>query len=445
MGSVGHGKQLHFGETTSRDVASAAELAGTPFYLYDESFIVERCRELNSIPSAFGLSLRYAMKANPNRAILALIARQHIGIDASSLNEVRRAHGAGIPYSSIMLTTQEVPLGRDRAELERMMAVGLRYNVCSLRQLEMVAPYASSRKTPLAIRVHPGRGSGESATRNTGDKYSCFGVHLTDLERALAIARDGGISFDTVHVHIGSGGDPEAWKQNVDRELGFVESSFPRATRVSFGGGLRTARMPGEEEAHPHALGAYAAERIRELHRRTGRKLVMELEPGTYLMANAGYLVTSLIEVKQTGPGGYRFLVCDGGMEVNARPLLYGSRHPFYVVRKDGGLLSSEFDPGALDPANDLRVVVGRCCESGDCQSLDADRHIVPRLMAEPEPGDYVVIGGCGAYCSGMSPFNYNSHLQAPEILRRSSGRLDLIRRKQTMAQLTANELPLRR
>jgi len=437
--------KLHFGNVGGKEVAAAARSAGTPLYLYDEGFLLERCREISSMPNAFGLAPRYAMKANSSRALLQLIASQGFGIDASSLNEARRAHAAGIALRSIQLTTQEVPLGRDRTDLERMMGAGMRYCVCSLRQLDLVAGFAAAKRLPLSLRIHPGEGSGESATRNTGDKYSCFGVHLRDMDRALETAGGRGIVFDTVHVHIGSGGDPAKWQENVDRELGFVERYFPQAGRVNFGGGLRVARMPDEGAADVTALGNFAKRKIEEFHARTGRKLVMEVEPGTYLMANAGYLVTTVIDVKSTGPDGFQFLVCDGGMEVNARPLLYGSRHPFYVVSRDGQILSSEFDLSGLDPAKDLRVVVGRCCESGDSQSLDAEGHIVPRLMAEPRVGDYLVIGGCGAYCASMTPFSYNSHTQAPELLLRGGGRLDRIRRTQTLKQLTIGELSLKR
>jgi diaminopimelate decarboxylase len=428
----------------AEDAARAARGFGTPLYLYDERTIRAKCREVAAMPGAFGVEPRYAMKANSSKALLQLIASEGLGIDASSLNEARRARAAGIPLPRIMLTTQEVPLGRDRAELEAMMMRGLKYDVCSLTQLSLVADFAAKKRIGLAMRIHPGVGSGESSTRNTGDKYSCFGVHLTDLDAALSLAREKGVVIDGVHVHIGSGGDPVKWRENVDRELGFMER-FPDAVRINFGGGLREARMPDETPADARALGAYARERIEDFHRRTGRKLVMEVEPGTYVMANAGCLVTTVIDRKRTGPDGFEFLVCDGGMEMNARPLMYGSRHPFFVVSRDGSLLSSEFDLGTTHPRDDLRVVVGRCCESGDSQSLDPEGHIVPRLMAAPEIGDFLVMGGCGAYCASMSPFNYNSHVQAPEVLLRENGRLDLIRSTQRLSHMTANERPLTR
>ena len=138
-----------------------------------------------------------------------------------------------------------------------------------------------------------------------------------------------------------------------------------------------------------------------------------------------------------------RFLVVDGGMEANARPLIYGSRHPIHIVSRKGDLLSSEGNLNGLRRDDDLRVVVGRCCESGDSQTLDEHGRIAPRLMAEPGVGDLLVIGGCGAYCSSMAPFNYNSHVQSPEVLLRPDGEFVLIRRTQTLAQMVENEIGL--
>ncbi len=169
----------------------------------------------------------------------------------------------------------------------------------------------------------------------------------------------------------------------------------------------------------------------------------MEVEPGTYVIANAGYLVTRVLDKKWSGPDGFEFIVLDAGMESNSRPLLYGSRHPFYVVSAEGELLSSEFDLAHAHSEAAPRVVSGRCCESGDSQTLDERGHVVPRSMAEPAVGDFLVIGGVGAYCSSMSLINYNSHPQAPEVLRLEDGTLRVIRRRQTLAQVTANEAGL--
>jgi len=430
-----------FGRVSPKAVVEAAALCGTPCYLYDEAMILERCRDVLAMPSAFGLTARYAMKANPGRAILELVASAGLGIDASSLNEVRRARRAGVPAERIMLTSQEVPEGQDRRDLEALLTEGLIYNACSQLQLERVAPFARARGLEVAVRVNPGVGAGESVTRNTGDKYSSFGVHLAGLERLTTLARDSGVTIGQVHVHIGSGGDPAAWRENIDRMLDIVERYFPAAHTLDLGGGFKEARMPDEQAADVAALGRHAQERFEAFAARTGRRLHMSVEPGTYLVANAGYLVTRVVDRKWSGPGGFEFLVADGGMEANTRPLLYGSRHPFYVVSRAGELLSSEWNLNDPNVELDFRVVVGRCCESGDSQSLDHHGHIIPRMMADGQVGDFVVVGGAGAYCSAMSPFNYNSHLQAPEVLLAGDGTLQLVRRSQTLDQVVQNEL----
>ncbi|MDR2357963.1 MAG: hypothetical protein LBD92_07790 [Oscillospiraceae bacterium] len=412
---------------------------GAPAYVYDGAAVAARCAAALSMPNAFGIGVRYAMKANSNRTLLREITQSGLMIDASSLAEARRAVMAGVGCEKIILTSQEIPEDGDRAILEDMMRRGLLYNVCSLRQLRLIGDFAAENVTGLSIRVHPGVGAGESASRNTGDQYSCFGVHLKDVGAALEYAGGKGLKFTHIHTHIGSGGDPELWRGNIDRLLAIVGKYFPDAASVSFGGGLREARMPGETAADIDALGRYAAERIGEFHVRTGRKLRMEIEPGTYIIANAGYALTRVIDKKSTGDGGFNFIVVNGGMEINARPQLYGSRHPFYVVSRDGELLFSEFDADAGKTYG--AIVTGRCCESGDTQNIDAQGKVAPRALAEPEIGDFVIIGGVGAYCSSMSPFNYNSYPQAPEVLVRENGAIELIRKRQEIEQIVANEL----
>jgi diaminopimelate decarboxylase len=347
-----------------------------------------------------------------------------------------RARIAGIPAEHIMLTTQEVSEGGDMETLQDLILRGLKYNVCSLRQLRLIGDFAAERGIALGIRVHPGVGSGESVTRNTGDDYSCFGVHLRDVETALEYAAAKGIKFRHVHEHIGSGGDPDVWRRNIDRELGILERHFPDAETVSFGGGLKEARMPGERAADIADLGRYAKERIEDFYARTGRKLKVEIEPGTYITANAGYAITRVIDKKSTGH--LDFIIADGGMELNARPLMYGSKHPFYIVSNDGALKSSEFDGKTHGHSI---VVAGRCCENSDMQTLTPDGYADPRAMAEPEIGDLCVIGGTGAYCSSMAPFNYNSHPQIPELLLTEAGEPELIRKRQTLTQILENEI----
>jgi len=433
----------HFGPTKldATLIPKIAQQWGTPVYLHDQEYIENSCEQLLNMPNAYGLHVRYAMKANSDRTVLRVVTNKGLDLDCSSVDEAARAHSAGIPYSRMMLTTQEVPSGEERAELETMIRAGLKYNVCSMLQYQLIADFAKANSIDLSIRVHPGAGGGgESATRDTGSEYSCFGVHLRDVPQVKALADQQGLRFTQVHVHIGSGGDPEKWRENIDRELGFVKTYFPDATTVSFGGGLKVARMPGEKQADIAPLGAYATQRIQEFKAATGRELRMEIEPGTFVVANSGHIVTRIIDKKLTNE--MNFLIVDGGMELLTRPLLYGSEHPIAIVRQDGTLLSSEYD----QTATGLKSfgIVGRCCESGDSVRLDKDGNIVPVLIAEPEIGDYVVIGGTGAYSESMSPENYNSHRKPGAVMKTRSGELVLIRKKQVREQLTQNELDVK-
>ncbi len=432
-----------FSAVTSQHVLLAAERFGAPLYLYDESLIVERCKSLMGMPNAFGLEVRYAMKANPSRALLQIINQQGIGVDASSINEAQRAHHAGIPYAHMMLTTQDVPLGADRTTLEQMLHGGMTYNICSQRQLELALPFLRQNAAKVAIRISPGVGTGESVTRNTGDKYSSFGIHLTQVEGAKQLLATAHMRVQHVHAHIGSGGDPQVWRTNIDRMLQIVEQHFPDAQVVNLGGGFKEARMPDETAADIRNLGSYVRLRFEEFYAKTGRTLRVAIEPGTYVVANAGFLVTRVLDVKSSGPDGFEFIILNAGMEACTRPLIYGSRHPFFVVSSSGELLSSEFVAATGECSTRPCVVVGRCCESGDSQTLDNQGRVVPRRLAVPSPGDLLVVGGVGAYCSAMSLVNYNSYQQQPEVLLRPSGDLALIRRRQTFEQMVMNELLL--
>jgi diaminopimelate decarboxylase len=424
-------------------VLAAARQFGTPLYLYDESLIRARCRSLQQMPNAFGLEVRYAMKANSNRALLQVIHSEGVGIDASSPAEAERAHRAGVPYDRIMLTSQDIPLGDARRQLEQMLSAGMAYNICSQRQLELLMPFLREHPVKLAIRVNPGLGTGESITRNTGDKYSSFGVHLVQLPSIKQALASANIKLKHVHAHIGSGGEPTIWQANIDRMLEIVEEHFPDAEVVNLGGGFKEARMPDETAADAQALGSYAEQQFKQFHARTGRALKVAIEPGTYTLANAGFLISSVLDLKTSGPDGFDFIILNAGMETLTRPLLYGSRHPFYVISATGALLSSEFAPAVASAPTRPCVVVGRCCETGDSQTLDEHGHPQPRRLAVPAAGDFLVIGGAGAYCSAMSLVNYNSYVQAPEVLLRADGSMKLIRRRQTLEQMLVNELPL--
>ena len=192
-------------------------------------------------------------------------------------------------------------------------------------------------------------------------------------------------------------------------------------TRVSLGGGFKVARVPEESETDLQVVGEAARQEVLGFERRTRRALHLEIEPGTYLVANAGVVVATCVDVVDTGKRGYRFAKLDTGMTEVMRATLYGAQHPIAVAVE--GRPEEPF------------VFVGRCCETGDIltPAPGDPSKLAPRGVPRPNVGDLVQIGGSGAYCAAMSTINYNSYPAAPEVLREGEGAFRLVRRRQTV------------
>ena len=395
--------------------------------MYDRAALLAAADRALAFPHAFGLTVRYAMKANPNRALLELFRARGLHIDASSDPEAERALRAGFPPERIMLTSQ-VPSPR----LEEHVAKGILYNACSLHQLDRFGKAFPGRD--VTIRVNPGLGSGSTHRVNTGGPASSFGIWHEYLDQAKALAASHGVVIRGLHTHIGSGSDPAVWTR-VARLVFQIAEKLPNVTMVSLGGGFKVGRMPGEPATDLHAVGEVARREILEFERRAGRALHLEIEPGTYLVANAGAVVATCVDVVDTGPGGFLFAKLDTGMTEVMRASLYGAQHPIEVV-------------GEGRPRVPV-VFVGRCCETGDMltPAPGDPSKLAPRDSSRPRAGDLVLIGGAGAYCAAMSTINYNSYPAAPEVLREGEGRFRVVRRKQTLEEMVAGEsgMPLDR
>jgi diaminopimelate decarboxylase len=402
------------------DATTVRERYGTPCFVYDRAALEAAAASALAFPHAFGFTLRYAMKANSNRAVLEVFRDLGVHVDASSDPEVERALRAGFPPGRIQLTSQ-APSRR----LEEFVGRGVLYNACSLHQLERFGRAFPGRD--LTIRVNPGLGSGSTNRTNTGGPASSFGIWHAYLGEAQEIAARHGVVIRGLHTHIGSGSDPAVWTRVASMTLDIV-ARLPEVTTVNLGGGFKVARVESEQATDLAVVGAVVRDAFVDFAERTGRRLRLEIEPGTFMVANAGAVVATCIDVVDTGPGGYLFAKLDAGMNEVTRPSLYGAQHPVSV-------LASGRPPADV-------VFVGPCCESGDILTPgpgDAEA-LAPRTVPRPEIGDLVVIGGTGAYCAAMSTAGYNSYPRAPEVLRERDGRLLLARRRQTLDELLAAE-----
>ncbi len=404
---------------------AVAQQFGTPAFVYDRATLERAAREVRAFPNAFGLTARFAMKALPSAAVLRIFHAVGLKFDASSGFEVERAMRAGIPAKDIQITAQELP-----KNLKELVQQGVQFTACSIHQLRAYGKLFPGTK--VTIRINPGKGSGHSNRTNVGGPASSFGIWHELLDEVLAAAREHRLTITGMHTHIGSGGDPEVWKHCARLSLG-IAARLPEVTTLSLGGGFKVARVAGEKNANLNEIGAALLPDFHAFAEKHGRKLHIELEPGTYLVANAGALIASVIDVVTTGPEGYDFIKLDTGMSDILRPSMYGAQHPMMMVPADG----KAREPQAY-------VVVGHCCESGDIltPAPGEPETLAPRPLIRAEIGDLFVIGGAGAYCASMPAKNYNSFPESPEVLIENDGTLRQIRRRQILDAVIANETP---
>ena len=397
---------------------------GTPVFVYDQATLERRAGEVLAFPNAYGLTARYAMKALPTAAVVRVFDALGLHIDASSGFEAVRALRAGVAPPRIQITVQEIP-----ANLADLVRRGVRYNACSIHQ---IAAYGRLfPNTEVSLRVNPGLGSGSTSRTNVGGPASSFGIWHEHLDGALDAAAAHGLRVTGMHTHIGSGSDPEVWVRCAKMSLG-IAARMPEVARLSLGGGYKVARMPHEKTTDLQDIGARIVPEFEAFAECHGRRLHLEIEPGTYLTANAGALVSSVIDLVDTGSEGYRFIKIDAGMTEIARSAMYGAEHPIIVVPAQEEVRGSR-----------EYLVSGHCCESGDTMTPQPGdpEGLRPRMLTEACVGDLAVIEGAGAYCAAQSCKNYNSFPEAAEVLLRDDGEFQLVRARQTIEQITQNEV----
>lgn len=370
---------------------------GTPLYMYSKAALQDQARQMLAVPAPYGLTVRYAMKANPHSAILAALKAEGVQIDASSGYEAALALELGFNGDEVLLTSQELA-----HNLPDIIAKGVQFNATSLHQLEEYG--RQFPKSQVSVRINPGIGSGHSAKTNVGGITSSFGIWHEYIDQVHAICEKHQLTVTRLHTHIGSGADPAVWRSAIKTSLAIIKE-FPEATTINLGGGFKVARVVEETGADMERIGLSLANELTDFAHKTGRKLHLELEPGTFLVANAGVLVTSVKDIVDTGPQGFTFLKVDTGMNDILRPSLYGAQHPIDI------LSSSE--------QRAEYVVVGHNCESGDLLTpAPGDPEVLqPRLLPKAAIGDLLVVGGAGAYCASMAAHGYNSFPNAKEVL----------------------------
>ena len=365
------------------ELLALARERGTPLYVYDEDSIEEAAARLSQLPVD---RLFFAMKANPNGDVLRVIERAGLGFECVSPEEILHLERIfpGLEPDRILFTPNFAPAEEYRFALERGVHVTLD-NSYPLRRWPGLFAGRS-----IWLRLDPGQGAGHHAHVRTAGVHSKFGIPREELPEVAELARRHGIRVVGLHAHAGSGIlAPENWARTA-RFLAEQAALFPEVQALDLGGGLGVAERPGQASLDLEAV-ARNLRAFREEHPR----FALWMEPGRFLVAASGVLLTRVTQLKEKG--GHRYVGIDTGMNSLIRPALYGSFHPIANLTRLGQPLEWRAD------------VVGPICETGD---VLGKRRRLPRT----EEGDILVIATAGAYGSAMSS-RYNLRPPANEVL----------------------------
>lgn len=401
------------------DLIALAERVPTPFHAYSASYLRRRIDALHDALEGLDFQVCYAVKANSNIAILQLMADAGVGADIVSSGEMQRSLRAGIAAKRIVFSG----VGKSAEEIAEALEAGIdRFNVESEDELHLLQRLAAERNVTAhaSVRVNPDVDAQTHAKISTGKSENKFGVSIDEARRWFAASSLlTHVRLDGLHMHIGSqmlSLDPvRAAMRRVAalwREL--VEAGHEIAC-IDVGGGLGVCYREGQDK--PVAVEDYANVIREELAGFEGRIL---LEPGRWLVAEAGVLLTRVLRVKH-GQSRY-FLVLDAAMTELIRPSLYDAWHELVPVTNEQRPLR------AYD-------VVGPVCETSDTFARDRE---LPQCVA----GDLLIIKATGAYGAAMAS-GFNSRPLAAEVLL-DDGRYAVVRRRQSFEDMIAEEQPAR-
>jgi diaminopimelate decarboxylase len=391
---------------------------GTPLWVYDAETVRERIARLRAFDT-----IRFAQKANSNLHLLRLMREQGVKVDAVSLGEIERALAAGFTSrgdaAGIVFTADLI----DRPTIAKVVEEGIPVNAGSIDMLHQLGEAAPGHR--VWLRINPGFGHGHSNKTNTGGEHSKHGIWHADLPQALAAIRQHQLKLVGLHMHIGSGVDYGHLEQVCRAMVDLAARVDLPIEAVSAGGGLSIPYREGEAPIDTaHYFGLWDAAR-REVEAARGHALQLEIEPGRYLVAEAGVL---LAEVRATKRMGRRhFVLVDAGFNELMRPAMYGAHHTIGVIAAD-------------DAPREARssVIAGPLCESGDVFTQGEGGVVLERKLPEAKVGDLLVFHDAGAYGASMSS-NYNSRPLTAEVMV-DGGTARLVRRRQTVAELLALE-----
>jgi diaminopimelate decarboxylase len=408
-------------------IPDLAETYGTPLFVYSQATLLHHLGQIQKAFAEVSPLICYSIKTNGNLHICKLLGAHGSGFDVTSGGELYRAIAAGGSGDNIVFAG----VGKTDAELRMALDAGVfLFNVESEAELFNLGEVAKGlgRTAQVALRVNPDLPPKTHIKTDTSVKGTKFGFDIEHiLEVSARVVRHPHLRVVGLHMHLGSPiikTDPYA--EGIAKGLALIDRMRDQGHRIdvlNMGGGFGIHYR--KQEAPPASA---FAEVIVPAVTKSGCRLV--LEPGRFIVGNAGVLVSRVIFTKESG--GKSFVIQDAAMNDLIRPTLYDSFHRIWPVAPMSGLPAPPEDYEAAIPGTSKHDVVGPVCESGDF--LAKDRHLPPLRR-----GDLLAVFSAGAYGMAMSS-NYNSRLRAAEVLVDGPSHR-LIRRRETYADLVRPEL----
>ncbi len=419
--------ELHCESVRIRDVVSRV---GTPVYIYSKATIVDHYRKLDTAFQDVEHLICYSLKANSNLAVCRTLADLGSGADVVSGGELFKAVQTGIQPARMVYAG----VGKTRREIEFALTRDiLMFNVESEAELAAINEIAgrTRRRAPVALRVNPDVDARTHRYITTGKKETKFGLDMKTAERLFLKSADfKNVLFKGLHVHIGSQiTDTEPFVESLTRVAAFISKLRRRKVDLEWlniGGGLGIVYSD-----EPQTTASQLADRLIPIIKGTQCKLI--LEPGRFIVGNAGILVTQVLYLKKAGKK--QFIIVDAAMNDLIRPALYESYHDVLPV---SGADNSWLRAGGEhrgEPQKRMKTVradiVGPVCESGDFLAKD-------RRLPAVEQDDYLAVFSCGAYGFAMAS-NYNARLRPSEVLVKDNS-FQLVREREKYQDLIRGE-----
>ncbi len=391
---------------------SLIEKYGSPLYVYNETILKERCRELKNLVDYKYFYVNYSPKANSNLEILKIVRGEGFLTDAMSPGEIYVGLKAGFKPEEIFYISNNV----NDEEFIYAVKAGVKISVDSVSQLERYGRINPGGR--VAIRINPGVGAGHHKKVVTGGKKTKFGIEVRFLDEVKTILRKYNLKITGINQHIGSlFMDGESYIESVGSILS-VAKEFDDLEFIDLGGGFGIPyhKQENEPRLDLKLMGVKLTEIISNWIKDYGKEIIFKIEPGRYVVAESAILLGTVNAVKMNYD--IKYIGTDLGFNVLLRPVMYDSYHDIEIYRKSD----------KSSARNEQVRIVGNICETGDIIAKD---RMLPEIFEE----DVIGVLDSGAYGFAMSS-NYNNRLRPAEVLINEDGSHRLIRRRESLEDL---------